>query len=233
LLFHRCIEVAGAEVLSITGITRTNVSVPETVSDPAESSLDICDVALILTHPGGNDTATVEVWLPISDWKGRFQGTGGGGFSVGFGALELAPLVAAGFSAAPTDGGNLGASFVLLHNALLDGHVNWPLLLNYGSRSIHDMSVVGKEVTQQFCGKSAEYSYFIACSNGGGEGYISAQKYPDDFDGILSSSPAINGAAIGISLHGLMWLCRMRGKLRVSARFRLLSMLVLRCVMVG
>jgi hypothetical protein len=195
------VEVPGAKVLSITGTTRLNVSVAESPVNPAVSGLNICNVTLVLTHPGANDTVTVEIWLPISGWNGRFQATGGGGYSVGLGPSGLGPAVAGGYSAGSTDGGNLGAGFELLPDALVDGHVNWPLMLNYGSRSVHDMTVVGKAVTRQYYGKSAGYSYFSGCSNGGREGYISAQMYPDDFDGILAVSPAVNEPEIGISIQ--------------------------------
>lgn len=195
------VEVPGAEVLSITGITRYNVSLDESVINPAVSGLNICDVRLVITHPEANDTVTIEIWLPISGWNGRFQATGGGGFSVGYGPPGLGPAAAAGYSAGSTDGGNLGEGFELLPNALVDGHVNWPLVLNYASRSIHDMTIVGKAVTQQYYGQRVEYSYFSGCSNGGREGYISAQMYPEDFDGILAVSPAINEPEIGISIQ--------------------------------
>lgn len=195
------IKVPGAKVLSITGVTRTNVSVEASSVDPSVSGINICDVTLVLTHPGANDTVTVEIWLPISGWNGRFQATGGGGFSVGLGPSALGPAVAQGYSAGSTDGGNLGAGFELLPNALVDGHLNWPLVLNYGSRSVHDMAVVGKAVTQKYYGKSAKYSYFTGCSNGGREGYVSAQMYPDDFDGILANSPVVNEVEIGISIQ--------------------------------
>ena len=197
----RNIKVPGAEVLSITAIAKTNVSVPESVINPAVSGLNICDVTLILTHPGANDTVTVEVWLPISGWNGRFQATGGGGFSVGYGPPGLAPAVAVGYSAVSSDGGNFGAGFALLPDALVDGHVNWPLLLNYASRSVHDMTVAGKAITEQYYGKAAEYSYFTGCSNGGREGYVSAMMYPDDFDGILAVSPGINEPEIGMAIQ--------------------------------
>lgn len=201
------IHVPGAEVLSITGVTKTNVTAPPLLGGPQILSglssvppVNICDVTIILTHPGANDTVTVEIWMPISGWNGRFQSTGGGGFSVGYGPPGLAPAVAEGYSAGSTDGGNFGAGFSILPNALIDGDINWPLVLNYGSRSIHDMTVIGKAVTQQYYGKSPQYSYFTGCSNGGREGYISAQLYPEDFDGILAVSPVVNEEQNGMAI---------------------------------
>ena len=195
------IVVPGAEVLSITGIQRNNVSVAATPANPTVSGLNICDLTLVLTHPGANDTVTVEIWLPTSGWNGRFQGTGGGGFSAGLGPTGLGPAVAAGYSAGATDGGNFGNGFYINPGALVDGHVNSPLLLDYASRSVHDMAVVGKAVTAKYYGQDAKFSYFTGCSNGGREGYVEAQMYPDDFDGILAASPAINGPPMIVSMQ--------------------------------
>jgi Tannase and feruloyl esterase len=196
------IEVPGAQVLSITSIIRTNLTVATHSNEAASSVINICDVTLVLTHPGANDTVTVEIWLPIAGWNGRFQGTGGGGFAVGYGPSRLGPAVAGGYSAGSTDGGNLGTALTLSREALVNGEVNWALVLNYAYRSVHDMAIVGKAVTQRYYGKPAEYSYFTGCSNGGREGYVSAQMYPGDFNGILALSPAINGLE---NLMSMQW----------------------------
>jgi len=67
------ITVPGAEVLNITSVLQSNVSTPAFPPGPTESGLSFCDVTVVLTHPGENDTVTTEVWLPIVGWNGRFQ----------------------------------------------------------------------------------------------------------------------------------------------------------------
>lgn len=67
------LDVPGAEVLNITSVLRTNVSGPPVPPFGGYNNISFCDVSVVLTHPGGNDTVTVEVWLPTSGWNGRFQ----------------------------------------------------------------------------------------------------------------------------------------------------------------
>ncbi|MDO8632865.1 MAG: tannase/feruloyl esterase family alpha/beta hydrolase, partial [Phycisphaerales bacterium] len=57
---------------------------------------------------------------------------------------------------------------------------------------IHDMTVVGKALTEAFYGKAPRYSYFVGGSTGGRQGLSEAQRYPNDYDGIVSACPAIN-----------------------------------------
>ena len=54
------------------------------------------------------------------------------------------------------------------------------------------MTVVGKVLTQAYYGKAPRYSYFVGGSTGGRQGLTEAQRYPEDYDGIVSACPAIN-----------------------------------------
>ncbi|KAF2099399.1 tannase and feruloyl esterase [Rhizodiscina lignyota] len=187
-------HIPGAKVIDVQYDEKRNHTVPETLPFLPEtvSGLNICEVIVTLSHPGANDKVSVQVWLPIGTWNGRFVGTGGQGWAAGLGDLALAPFAAEGFAVASTDAG-------LPYNPespqawALDtsGHVNIGLLTNFASRSVHDLAVVGKAVTASYYKNAANHSYWYGCSTGGRQGLVEAQKYPDDFDGILAGAPAI------------------------------------------
>ncbi|KAE8549596.1 hypothetical protein EYB25_008118 [Talaromyces marneffei] len=190
-------HVPGAKVLSITATERWNYSVPATppfLLSPVQN-LDICDVTVFLTHSGAQNQATVKVWLPLQDWNGRFQANGGSAYVTGEFDLTLGPTVKDGYSAASTDAG-LGFNFTSPGSWALnaDGSVNFDALADFSYRSVHDMAIVGKELTRQFYGTRPEYSYWNGCSTGGRQGMAAAQRYPELFDGILAGAPAINWA---------------------------------------
>lgn len=182
-------SVPGARVLSVSGVEQHDYTVPPGPfnPEPITGIPAFCDVVVTLTHPGADDVVTVEVWLPLTTWNGRFQGTGGGGFTAGFFDSALAPAVIGGYAAASTDAG--------VPNDVVDPS-SWAddpeLVTNFASRSLHDMAVVGKAVTATFYGHPAAYSYWNGCSTGGRQGMMSAQRYPTDYNGILAAAPAIN-----------------------------------------
>jgi len=66
------------------------------------------------------------------------------------------------------------------------------MLVNFTSLSLHDMAVVGKTIVRAAYGIIPEYSYFFGGSTGGQQGHMLAQRYPEDFDGIVAYKPAIN-----------------------------------------
>lgn len=159
------------------------------------TNVSFCNVTMSYTHPGQHDTVFVKVYLPIDTWNGRFQMVGGGSWQAG---LYLPPImgmtaaVGQGYSAIST-GAGLGSQIYPTEWALLSpGNANLYLLKNLASVSLNDTSVNGKAVTTNFYGAAPKYSYFTGCSQGGRQGLMLAQRYPDAFDGIALSAPAIN-----------------------------------------
>ncbi|KAF2250375.1 tannase and feruloyl esterase, partial [Trematosphaeria pertusa] len=188
---------SGVEVLSIAATPQVNYSTPKGHHGlPSISDLSFCRVKVHLAHAGSNDKTLVEIWLPLThnDWNGRFQATGGGGFATGMFDSMLGPALKHGYAASSTDGGHdAGKYYDDLSWALNpDRTVNWGLLHIFATRSLAEMVIVGKSITEQFYGEKPRYSYWNGCSQGGRQGYAMAQKYPHLLDGILANAPAIN-----------------------------------------
>ncbi|TDU83867.1 feruloyl esterase [Kribbella voronezhensis] len=190
----------GTKVVSVDAVARPggDFTFPNAYP-PADPITDVpawCDVRIVVTHPGANDTVTIKVSLPqdAKNWNGRFQATGGSGYSAGDISDLSIPLIGAvkkGYVGAATDAGvkdGLDASWGLT----ADGRTNTGLLTNFASRSVHDLAVIGKDVTAKFYQRAASYSYFTGCSTGGRQGYAEAEYHPTDFQGILANAPAVD-----------------------------------------
>lgn len=202
-----CTTAAVSAALHLTNVTVDAATpdiagsfTPPGTTTPITGLPAFCDVNLTHVDQAGNPIH-VEAWLP-QNWNGRFEGVGGGGYSCGIsygGALyggntggvpSLAAAITAGYAAASTDCGHTGVdgSFALTAS----GTLNEPLITDFASTGIHDMTVDGKALTAAFYQGAPTYAYFDGCSTGGREGLMEAQRYPADYNGIMAGSPAIN-----------------------------------------
>ncbi len=174
----------------------TSVALPNTTIESAAlapNSQNVCMVTAVTTHPplgdaGGN---RVRIWvaIPMSNWNGRFLGNGGGGFSGGNAGSVNAPA-AAGYASGATDTGHEGQSGSFALDA--NGRLNRQSVRNNAYIGIHEMTVTGKALTEAVYGVAPRYSYFSGCSTGGRQGLSEVQRYPQDYNGVVSGAPAIN-----------------------------------------
>ena len=123
-----------------------------------------------------------EVWLPEgTSWNGRFQAVGGGGLAGIISYPAMAEAVRAGYASSSTDTGHVSTDTTWMTDR--------QRVVDYGYRAIHEMTVKAKAVIEEHYGREAEYSYFNGCSTGGRQGLMTAQRFPDDYDGIVSGAP--------------------------------------------
>jgi pimeloyl-ACP methyl ester carboxylesterase len=176
-----------------SGESLTNFSLPNTTIESAvvDAAKGMCLVTAVVTHPPAADRVKVWIGLPLTNWNGRFLGTGGGGFLGGSPASFRDP-VARGFAAGATDTGHEGGSGSFALDA--NGRQDWQGIIDNAYLGIHEMTVVGKALTQAFYGQAPRYTYFVGGSTGGRQGLMEAQRYPEDYNGIISACPAINWA---------------------------------------
>ena len=141
-----------------------------------------CRVAATI-RPTSDSDITVEVWLPATGWNGKYQAVGNGGWagSITYGAMARA--LRDGYATSSTDTGHTGgnASFALGHPEKL---------VDYAYRAVHEMTVKSKAIANAFYGTNANRSYFNGCSTGGRQALTAAQRFPNDFDGIVAGAAA-------------------------------------------
>ncbi|HVT35192.1 MAG TPA: tannase/feruloyl esterase family alpha/beta hydrolase [Nevskiaceae bacterium] len=143
-----------------------------------------CRVAIEMT-PVDDSLIKAQLWLP-ENWNGRFQGIGNGGFAGSIDTLSLNFALQRGYAAASTDTG---------HEAS-DRDGSWALhhpekIIDYGYRAIHLTAVNAKKIISAYYGRAPAHAYFGSASNGGREALVEAQRYPEDYDGILAGAPAL------------------------------------------
>ena len=175
--------LACRQLLSLTGY---NLSVISAELTPATARAPEHCHAFLMAQPEIN----IEVNLPTS-WNGRFYMFGNGGwageaFDASGRVANHARALRAGFATASTDTGHSaalepGASFALNRQKLLD----------FGFRSLHVTAEAAKLLVRGYYGVSPAKSYYDGCSQGGREGLTIAQRFPNDFDGIIAGSPAL------------------------------------------
>ena len=143
-----------------------------------------CRVAGVAT-PTSDSDIRFEVWLPISGWNGKFNQVGNGGFagSIPLGAMA-GPLLR-GYATAGTDDGHEAS---VTDASWAVGHPE--KLIDFAYRAVHETSVQAKAIIRAFYGKDPADSYFVGCSDGGREALMEAQRYPNDFIGIVAGAPA-------------------------------------------
>jgi pimeloyl-ACP methyl ester carboxylesterase len=140
-----------------------------------------CRVALTL-KPGARSDIKAEVWLPASGWNGKLEVVGNGGFAGTISYPAMANALAAGYAAASTDTGHTGPS--------TNTFANEDVLIDFAHRAIHETTVAAKATVNGFFGNAPKLSYFNGCSTGGRQALTAAQRYPDDFNGIIAGAPA-------------------------------------------
>src|SRR5262245_34847027 len=104
-----------------------------------------------------------EVWLPLTDWNGKFQGVGNGANAGSISYPAMATALRRGYATASTDTG---------HSTTNGRDGQWAvghpeLLVDFGYRAIHVTAEHAKRVVQTFYAQPASHSYFMSCSTGG------------------------------------------------------------------
>ena len=132
------------------------------------------------------------VKLPAA-WNDRFQMVGNGGTAgtISFAAVDAA--LRKGFAASSTDTGHDAAKEPLATFAWVtkENPNGRRKLIDFAYLSVHETAVLSKKIIQAHYGRAPRYSYWVGCSTGGRQGMQEAQRYPEDFDGLVIGAPGM------------------------------------------
>jgi feruloyl esterase len=186
------VRFKNAHVLSADEVSGPSF-LPPGARQPLEGLPAFCRVTGIISP-----AIQFEVWLPLADWNGKFEGTGNGGYAGAIVYRELADGVRRHYATANTDMG---------HKSTTPDPGSWALghpelVIDQGYRAQHETALKAKAIVRAFYRAAPRRSYFVGCSSGGWQGLTEAQRYPREYDGIVAGAPAMEV----IHLHaGTIW----------------------------
>jgi len=193
---ERCQGVKGEEgdlvIDTATFIEPAPTWVPVTDSSyaPVPAEIPMCRLAGRI-----EGTIGIEVWLPVPDkWNRRLLGAGVGGDAGRFNYTDMGRRLNEGFVTYSTDSGHKAsnARWMTEPKARVD----------YEHRATHLSALAAKHLSHWYYGEAPQHSYYLGCSGGGRQGLKEMQKYPDDFDGIVSGAP---GPYMPLQSVRMMW----------------------------
>src|SRR5262245_8182607 len=179
-----CADLASALPQGTTDITTQLIPAgsftPPGSTTPLPNLPAFCRVAATL-RPTDQSAIGVEVGMPTTTWNQKFRGEGSGGSAGAFSFGPMATALRLGYATMSTDNGHTGSVWTF---AAQPEKVN-----DFGYRAYHESTLAAKSLIKAFYGMPQSYSYYVGCSQGGHHGLMEAQRYPEDFDGIVAGDP--------------------------------------------
>jgi hypothetical protein len=137
--------------------------------------------------------------LPQTGWQADYLQLGCGGLCGNVSTNNAAasdgcvPLTDGAFAVASNDEGHSQGGGLFSTDPTLRA--------DFGYKSDHQLAQAAKAVISKYYGRVPAHSYFDGCSQGGHQGLTEAQRYPNDFDGIIAGAPANNFTALNTFSH--------------------------------
>ncbi len=194
VLAHQAVAADSCEALK--KITIAHVSIVQAVEIPAGSfhapngqAYDVpafCRVQGV-SRPTPISNINFEVWLPVTNWNGRYYQVGNGGGSGFLDYTSLATYLRAGNVVANTDDGHNREEELARKNPA--GKWGWLLdtekTIDGDYRALKETRDAAQIILNTYYDKAAHHRYFMGCSGGGLYALTAAEMFPEDWDGIL------------------------------------------------
>jgi hypothetical protein len=199
---------------SVRNLPNASTVVASAALNPSGAQPEHCEVLGKINERSGvnNQRYAIKFHLRLpSNWNGRFFFEGGGGSNGNLGnalgnlqGQQRGNALSLGYAVVSQDSGhdnrdnndperNGSTTFGFDPQARLD----------FGYNSYDQVTQAAKALIRAYYGRAPERSYFVGCSEGGREGMMMSQRFPDSFDGILACSPGFKLPKA--ALYGHAW----------------------------
>jgi feruloyl esterase len=192
-------EAPKCTVEALSALQVPKMTVASATDMPAEEQYPaFCDVKGSVETEG--NSARFDIRLP-ANWNGKFVffGVGGlgGNMIPSVGRAEWDGSLRDGYASAITDAGHVASAADASWALISPGVPNTPKLLDYYYRAAHEVAVAAKQLVLKFFAANViKRAYFDGCSNGGRMALMEAERYPDDYDGIIAGAPFMTAASV-------------------------------------
>ena len=189
-LAQRCAQMTEGLPKGENVIIHANVLNPDTPTSPAH-----CQVDGEINHRIGIDGQTYGIHfrlrLPTANWNSRFYMSGGGGTN----GVLIDPVarVSQGYATIGTDSGHNNK----IDNAVQAGGagsfgVDPQARIDFAYNAYDQVTKIGKVLVQYFYGAAPHHAYFEGCSEGGREGMLMTQRFPQHYNGVIAGDPTFH-----------------------------------------
>ena len=138
----------------------------------------------IASKPTSDSDIKIEVWLPASNWNGKFQPTGNGCFGGAINYGAMGNVIRTGSATAGTNAGHDStAGCAAGAGTFVFGHPE--KLKDFAERSFHEMTIDAKTLIAGFYGSGAK-SFLDECGGGARQALTEMQRYPEDYDAVAA-----------------------------------------------
>ena len=187
-------DAAALNALGVKDLKVTEAKLmPAAAQQPA-----FCQVqGTVVTRGGGAPEGSARFLMQLPDaWKQRFLfiGVGGnaGNLQPSANAVDRAAALGKGYTMILTDTGHIGDGTTAKWVRKPDGSRDEAKVIDFFNRAAHNVGVAGKAFAQAYYSQPILHAYFDGCSTGGRMALVSAQQYPNDYQGIIAGDPAMD-----------------------------------------
>jgi feruloyl esterase len=157
-----------------------------------------CEVrGSVVTKGAGVAEGQARFAMQLPDaWQQRFLflGVGGnaGNLVASANVTDRGLALGKGYTTILTDTGHVGDGASAKWTRLPDNRPDTVKRTDFFYRAAHDVTVAGKAFAEAYYAAKVEHAYFDGCSTGGRMAMMEAERYPEDYEGVIAGDPLMS-----------------------------------------